>query len=82
MTKNITKVHFSILHLLLLLISLFFFFFVLFTCCLAVEGICEGVPAGLVDVGIWVGTCADYPKGDASTGWNSVSRVIIEELPK
>lgn len=59
-----------------------FFFFVLFTCCLAVEGICEGVPAGLVDVGIWVGTCADYPKGDASTGWNSVSRVIIEELPK
>ena len=54
----------------------------LFVCCLAVEGLCEGVPAGLVDVGIWVGTCADYPKGDASTGWNSVSRVIIEELPK
>ncbi|KAK1805085.1 hypothetical protein P4O66_019153, partial [Electrophorus voltai] len=47
-----------------------------------VEGLCEGIPAGLVDVGIWVGTCADYPRGDASTGWNSVSRVIIEELPK
>ncbi|XP_036372250.1 collagen triple helix repeat-containing protein 1-like [Megalops cyprinoides] len=48
----------------------------------AVEGLCEGIPAGLVDVGIWVGTCSDYPRGDASTGWNSVSRLIIEELPK
>lgn len=50
--------------------------------CLAVEGLCEGIGAGLVDVAIWVGTCSDYPKGDASTGWNSVSRIIIEELPK
>lgn len=50
--------------------------------CWAVEGLCEGISAGLVDVGIWVGTCADYPRGDASTGWNSVSRMIIEELPK
>ncbi|XP_061919627.1 collagen triple helix repeat-containing protein 1 isoform X3 [Entelurus aequoreus] len=48
----------------------------------SVEGLCEGVKAGLVDVAVWVGTCADYPRGDASTGWNSVSRVIIEELPK
>uniref|UniRef100_A0A3B3TCJ9 Collagen triple helix repeat containing 1b n=1 Tax=Paramormyrops kingsleyae TaxID=1676925 RepID=A0A3B3TCJ9_9TELE len=48
----------------------------------AVEGLCDGIQAGLVDVAIWVGTCADYPRGDASTGWNSVSRVIIEELPK
>ncbi|MCI4391756.1 hypothetical protein PGIGA_G00138180 [Pangasianodon gigas] len=47
-----------------------------------VEGLCEGISAGLVDVGIWVGTCADYPRGDASTGWNSVSRMFIEELPK
>lgn len=48
----------------------------------SVEGLCEGIRAGLVDVAIWVGTCADYPRGDASTGWNSVSRVFIEELPK
>ncbi|XP_036414595.1 collagen triple helix repeat-containing protein 1 isoform X1 [Colossoma macropomum] len=48
----------------------------------SVEGLCEGVRAGLVDVAIWVGTCGDYPRGDASTGWNSVSRMIIEELPK
>ncbi|XP_052603671.1 collagen triple helix repeat-containing protein 1 isoform X2 [Peromyscus californicus insignis] len=48
----------------------------------SVEGLCEGIGAGLVDVAIWVGTCSDYPKGDASTGWNSVSRIIIEELPK
>ncbi|KAL0171316.1 hypothetical protein M9458_031627, partial [Cirrhinus mrigala] len=50
-------------------------------CLFAVEGLCEGVRKGLVDVAIWVGTCGDYPHGDASTGWNSVSRVIIEELP-
>ncbi|XP_029447715.1 collagen triple helix repeat-containing protein 1 [Rhinatrema bivittatum] len=48
----------------------------------SVEGLCEGINAGLVDVAVWVGTCSDYPKGDASTGWNSVSRIIIEELPK
>ncbi|KFO20053.1 Collagen triple helix repeat-containing protein 1 [Fukomys damarensis] len=48
----------------------------------SVEGLCEGISAGLVDIAIWVGTCSDYPKGDASTGWNSVSRIIIEELPK
>uniref|UniRef100_A0A8C2SRB8 Collagen triple helix repeat containing 1 n=1 Tax=Coturnix japonica TaxID=93934 RepID=A0A8C2SRB8_COTJA len=48
----------------------------------SVEGLCEGINAGLVDIAIWVGTCADYPRGDASTGWNSVSRIIIEELPK
>lgn len=52
------------------------------TALFAVEGLCEGIGAGLVDVAIWVGTCSDYPKGDASTGWNSVSRIIIEELPK
>lgn len=51
-------------------------------CLLTVEGLCEGISAGLVDVAVWVGTCSDYPKGDASTGWNSVSRIIIEELPK
>ncbi|KAF7226200.1 collagen triple helix repeat-containing protein 1 isoform X1 [Nothobranchius furzeri] len=48
----------------------------------SVEGLCEGIKAGLVDVAVWVGTCADYPRGDASTGWNSVSRIIVEELPK
>ncbi|XP_007901404.1 collagen triple helix repeat-containing protein 1a [Callorhinchus milii] len=49
----------------------------------SVEGLCEGITAGLVDVSVWVGTCSDgYPQGDASTGWNSVSRLIIEELPK
>ncbi|CAM4696107.1 unnamed protein product [Leuciscus chuanchicus] len=47
----------------------------------SVEGVCGGVGKGLVDVAVWVGTCGDYPHGDASTGWNSVSRVIIEELP-
>ncbi|CAL8357834.1 collagen triple helix repeat-containing protein 1 isoform X1 [Gadus morhua] len=48
----------------------------------SVEGLCEGMKSGLVDVAVWVGTCSDYPRGDASTGWNSVSRIVIEELPK
>ncbi|XP_069776352.1 collagen triple helix repeat-containing protein 1-like [Narcine bancroftii] len=48
-----------------------------------VEGLCEGITAGLVDVSFWIGLCSEgYPQGDASTGWNSVSRLIIEELPK
>ncbi|XP_048384618.1 collagen triple helix repeat-containing protein 1-like [Stegostoma tigrinum] len=49
----------------------------------SVEGLCEGINAGLVDVSVWVGLCSNgYPQGDASTGWNSVSRLIIEEMPK
>ena len=45
------------------------------------EGYCENIPQGAVRVELWVGQCSsgDTP-GDASTGWNSVSRIMIEEV--
>ena len=46
-----------------------------------IEGVCEKVPAGIVRVGFWVGNCAHYGAADAHTGWNSVSRIIVEEVP-
>jgi len=47
-----------------------------------IEGHCKGIPKGKVRVGFWVGNCASYGNADAHTGWNSVSRIYIEEVPK
>ncbi|KAL9975773.1 hypothetical protein ACROYT_G012967 [Oculina patagonica] len=46
-----------------------------------IEGVCERVNKGLVRVGFWVGNCAGYGSADAYTGWNSVSRILVEEVP-
>ena len=46
-----------------------------------IEGVCEKLHKGTVRVGFWVGKCAGYRPADAYTGWNSVSRIYIEELP-
>ena len=45
------------------------------------EGYCENIPQGAVRVELWVGQCSGY-KGDAHTGWNSVSRIMIEEVSR
>lgn len=45
------------------------------------EGFCENLPQGTVRVELWVGKCARIPLGEAYTGWNSVSRIMIEEVP-
>lgn len=46
-----------------------------------IEGICEKLHKGTVRVGFWVGKCAGGVKtGDAYTGWNSVSKIYIEEV--
>ena len=45
------------------------------------EGFCENLPQGTVRVELWVGKCAWFPLGVAYTGWNSVSRIMIEEVP-
>lgn len=45
------------------------------------EGFCENLPQGTVRVELWVGKCARFPLGEAYTGWNSVSRIMIEEVP-
>ena len=44
-----------------------------------IGGYCQGIPAG--NVGINVGDCVGKISGDAFTGWNSVTRIMIEELP-
>ena len=46
-----------------------------------IEGVCEKVHKGTVRVGFWVGNCTSYGSADAHTGWNSVSRIYVEEVP-
>ncbi|XP_078363969.1 collagen triple helix repeat-containing protein 1-like [Oculina patagonica] len=46
-----------------------------------IEGVCEKVHKGIVRVGFWVGNCAGYGSADAVTGWKSVSRIYVEEVP-
>ncbi|CAH3152292.1 unnamed protein product [Porites lobata] len=46
------------------------------------EGYCENIPQGAVRVELWVGQCSGYTLGDAYTGWNSVSRIMIEEVSR
>ena len=46
------------------------------------EGYCENIPQGPVRVELWVGQCRGVTLGDARTGWNSVSRIIIEEISR
>ena len=46
-----------------------------------IEGVCEKIHKGTVRVGFWVGNCASYGSADAYTGWNSVSRIYVEEVP-
>ena len=46
-----------------------------------IGGYCEGIPKGAVRVGINVGICAGKKAADAYTGWNSVTRIMIEEVP-
>jgi len=46
-----------------------------------IEGVCEKVHKGVVRVGFWVGNCAGFGSADAYTGWNSVSRIYVEEVP-
>jgi len=46
------------------------------------EGYCENLARGTVSVELWVGKCSGYStEGDAYTGFNSVSRIMIEEVP-
>ena len=47
-----------------------------------IEGHCHNLHKGKVRVGFWVGNCATYGNADAYTGWNSVSRIYVEEVPK
>ena len=46
------------------------------------EGYCENIPQGAVRVELWVGQCGGVTLGNAHTGWNSVSRITIEEVSR
>jgi len=47
-----------------------------------IEGHCNNIHKGKVRVGFWVGKCTGYTSADASTGWYSMSRIFVEEVPK
>ena len=46
------------------------------------EGYCENIPQGAVRVELWVGKCSGVPLGDATTGLDLVSRIMIEEVSR
>ena len=46
-----------------------------------IEGYCNQVLKGHIRVGFWIGKCESHSLGDGSTGWNSMSRIVIEEVP-
>ncbi|XP_071825998.1 collagen triple helix repeat-containing protein 1-like [Apostichopus japonicus] len=46
-----------------------------------ISGVCDGLSAGSIDVTINVGNCAGYGSYDRHSGWNAVSRLLIEEWP-
>ena len=46
-----------------------------------IEGYYNQLPKGQVQVGFWIGNCANSGKTDAQSGWNSVSRIVVEKVP-
>ena len=46
-----------------------------------IEGYCENIPAGQVTIGFNIGNCKIHPTYNGNTGWNSVSRIMIAEVP-
>ena len=48
-----------------------------------IEGHCNNIQKGKVQVGFWVGSCNTGNKNaDAYTGWATMSRIFIEEVSK
>ena len=48
----------------------------------AIEGYCDNIHKGKIRVGINIGNCPGNGNSSGATGWNSVSRLIIEEVPR
>ena len=46
------------------------------------EGYCENIPQAAVRGELWVGPCRCYAVANALTGWNLVSRIMIEEVAR
>ena len=45
-------------------------------------GYCENISQGVVRVELWIGKCSGWTLGNAYTGWNSVSRIMIKEVSR
>ena len=48
----------------------------------SIEGYCQNIHKGKIRVGINIGNCNGHGNSNGLTGWNSVSRLIIEEVPR
>ena len=48
----------------------------------AIEGYCDNIHKGKIRVGINIGNCPGRGDSNGHTGWNSVSRLMIEEVPR
>ena len=48
----------------------------------AIEGYCDNIGKGNIRVGINIGNCPGYGNSYGHTGYKSVSRLIIEEVPQ
>ncbi|KAL9986654.1 hypothetical protein ACROYT_G000826 [Oculina patagonica] len=48
----------------------------------SIEGYCDNIHKGKIRVGINIGNCPGWGDTTSGTGWNSVSRLIIEEVPR
>ncbi|CAH3132538.1 unnamed protein product, partial [Porites lobata] len=46
-----------------------------------IEGYCNNIHKGKIQVGINIRNCVGYGNSNGYTGWNSVSRLIIEKVP-
>ena len=47
-----------------------------------IEGHCNNIHKGKVRVGFWISNWPGYGNADGYTGWKSVSRMFVEEVPK
>ena len=48
----------------------------------SIDGYCDNIRKGNIRVGINIGNCPGYGNSDGYTGYKSVSRLIIEEVPR
>ena len=47
-----------------------------------ISGYCTTLGAGIINVRVHVDDCVGTATGDAASGWNSASRIIVKEVPK
>ena len=46
-----------------------------------IEGHCYQLPKGHIHAGFWIGRCESYGRGNGYTGYQSMSRIVVELVP-